>query len=243
MRSLCSGPPIRIAFLTDFHFDGPTPMWFLRRAVDAAMEHRPHIVLIGGDLWTYHIGDGDPAYRTLSGLSAPLGIYAVPGNHDIYVGRERQAEVIRAIGGGMLVNEGVTIGTHLGELYLAGADDPWRGEPDLPRAMVDRPRGVPSLLLAHQARTILGLCPDPPHLCLSGHTHGGQICWPTGRPVWFYDRHLLDHGRGWARVGRTWVYVSRGVGGAFMPLRLNCRPEVAVFELEGPGGESEVGSA
>lgn len=234
LRSWRPGTMVRAVFLTDFHFGDSTPTWFLRQAVDRAMAERPDLVLLGGDLWTYSRDPQEDAQHILAALHAPLGVYAVLGNHDLYVGREHAERLVTSIGGTLLTNAGVVLGTHGGQLYLCGVDDAWRGDPDLAAAMAGCPRGTASLLLAHQARSLLLPSPHRPDLCLAGHTHGGQVCWPWGRPLWFYDRHLLDHGRGWCRVGHTWLFVSRGLGSAPMPLRVNCPPEVLVLSLCGP---------
>jgi len=140
----------------------------------------------------------------------------------------------RAAGIAVLKNQGLVMETAAGSLWLCGVDDEWGGNPDPEAALRDRPEGMPSLMVAHNPVTALRFPPDGPDLCLCGHTHGGQWRYPSGKAIWIPQRRKLNHASGWKRVGHTWVYVSRGLGGGTLPFRLNCRPEITLLSLAGP---------
>jgi uncharacterized protein len=223
---------LRIALLTDLHAGEGTPMSVIRRACRLTMRHRPDLVAITGDLAADDAGGFSEVLHALDGLEAPLGVYAVPGNHDHTVGIEKwQREIgghprIRALTNRAIVH---TIGA--ARLCVAGVDDLSCGDPSLNALPPPGGRDV-TVLLAHdpdqaeQARRAY----DRIDLVLSGHTHGGQIRLPfigaLRNPSVVYEEGLRR--RPW-----TQVYVSRGIGTIHLPARFLCRPEVALLELTG----------
>lgn len=235
MRTFADDSRLRIGFLTDFHFGEVVPDAFLRRGAGAIMRMEPDLILLGGDYWNEGM-EGEEAARDILGLlEAPLGIYGVLGNHDHDVSAAGAVELLDGLGIGTLINEGVLLEDGPEPLWLCGVDDEWYGEPDFGAALEGRPEGVSALALAHNPVSLLRCSQRWPTLCLSGHTHGGQVCWPDGRAVWVDNAQSLNHSSGWTRVGSTWLYVSRGIGSATIPLRLYCRPEVTIIDLVGRG--------
>ncbi len=233
MRSLRPQASVRIAFLTDFHFGATVPAWFLESAAARAVGLRPDLILTGGDTLMFDAGAAAKARRALASLEAPLGVYGVLGNHDIWVSRSLSEALHREAGVELLVNRGLTLETPAGPLYLCGVDDAWAGFPNAKSALWDRPAGVPSLMVSHSPLALLDDPAHAPDLCLCGHTHGGQWCRADGSAYWIPHRRRLDLASGWGRVGRTRVYVSRGIGGAEIPIRIHCPPEVTLLELKG----------
>lgn len=231
LRSLGEGEPLRIAFLTDPHFGPTVPTWFLREAVERTMGLAPDLVLLGGDVLMLDERGAADAQAVLSLLRAPLGVYGVLGNHDIWVSRRLAERVHEQAGIELLANRGLVLATRLGPLYLAGADDAWSGASDAEAALAGCPEGVPSLLLAHSPASLLGMGEHPADLALCGHTHGGQVCLPSGRPLWTPHGKEIGISSGWGRVGRTWAYVSRGLGCTEVALRAWCPPEVTLLTL------------
>lgn len=223
---------LRIALLSDFHAGRLTPRSLLRRAADEAMRAQPHLIALTGDFVDRSPADLDRAMDATRDLWAPLGVYAVPGNHDHAAGAIGLWE--RAIASHQtledLTNRYVLL--HHGEatLCVAGIDDLQEGTPSLelpPPALRDT-----TILLAHnpdQAERSRR-ADDDVDLVLSGHTHGGQIRLPSLGPL-HRKSSIYDHGlqrRPW-----TQVYTSRGIGTTLLPIRLGARPEVALLELTG----------
>lgn len=221
---------LRVALLTDFHVGRTTPASTLRRAVRATLAETPHLIALAGDFVHRDPGDLHRALDGLRALSAPLGVFAVPGNHDrVRLGLPAWRRVLaRHPRIHDLTNRHVLIHRGDATLCIAGVDDLEEGSPAL-RLPPPGDRDV-TLLLAHnpdqaeRSRRRL----DQVDLVLSGHTHGGQIRIPFIGPVRTKST-TYDHGlrrRPW-----TQVYTSRGLGNTLLPIRFRARPELAVLEL------------
>jgi len=249
---------LRIVQLSDLHVGPLFRAGSVRSVVRLANSLQPDIVVLTGDFVSYRSMKYLPnAARELAGLRAPKGIFASLGNHDYWERAEGVRAALAACGGlRLLTNENVRIGPGL---YLAALDDLMSGHPDLGRAL----RGIPAdsgLILISHNPTVLPKVANRACFVIAGHTHGGQVALPflgprgtsripgVGSFEYFYEwagvrRH---HGRreaistyrypsGWYHEGRARMYVSRGIGcGLAVPLRLNCRPEVASFTLRRP---------
>jgi uncharacterized protein len=224
---------LRIALLTDLHAGEGTPMSVIRRAARLAMRERPDVIAITGDLAADDAPDFQGVLRALDCLRAPLGVYAVPGNHDHVIGIEQwQREMgehprIRALTNRSVVHE-------VGEarLCIAGVDDLSCGEPSLASLPSPDQRDV-TILLAHdpdQAERAKRAF-DSVDLVLSGHTHGGQIRLPLIGALRNPSAYGQLYEEGLRRRPWTQVYVSRGIGTIHLPARFLCRPEVAILEL------------
>lgn len=226
---------LRIALLTDLHAGGGTPLSVVRRACRLAMAERPDLVAITGDL----VEDDAPGFaavlEALDRLDAPLGVYAVPGNHDHVVGYGRWR---REVGAHPrirdLTNDAVIHELDGVRLCVAGVDDLSLGNPSLRALPPPEERDV-TILLAHDPEQAerARRADDRVDLIVSGHTHGGQVRLPwvgaIRNPV---ERDDL-YEEGLRRRPWTQVYTSRGVGTVHLPVRFLCRPEVAVLELTG----------
>lgn len=231
--------PLRVAQLSDLHYGPYLHAGSVRGWVrQAEAEEADLVVLTGDTVDRWFQGSLAPLVQALAGLSAPLGVWACLGNHDHYRFGAAVTELEDALaeaGITLLVNRGTLLRD---DLYLAGVDDYSSGAPNLSAALGGAPGGAATLLLCHQPDYFpqMTLSAD---LTLAGHTHGGQVRLPfVGTPVTsssYGERYL----QGWApppngRFGRA--YVTRGLGVSFLPVRLNCPPELAVFDLE-PGTE------
>lgn len=222
---------LRIALLTDLHVTGAPVPGLVRRAIDATLREQPDLIAVTGDL-----AEDEPGLRAsleaLGRLTAPLGVYAVPGNHDHRAGI---AAWRRAFAGTTairdLTNDFVLLERGGAHVCIAGVDDAAEGTPDL--ALPDPERRGLTVLLAHspdQAERCRRSY-DAVDLILSGHTHGGQIRLPFfGPPV-----HATDHPdlyvEGLRRRPWTQVYTARGLGTTRLPVRFLAPPELAILEL------------
>jgi predicted MPP superfamily phosphohydrolase len=230
----------RIVHLSDFHGGHGVPQAYLKEAVDLANCQNPDLIALTGDFIHKGFHYVDRVAETVGELIAPLGVYAVLGNHDFSVrnalGIRRHkalhAVVERALrqqGINVLRNRAIRLERGAAHLHLVGVDDLWCRGCDLATAFANLSRTVPCLLLAHNPTTVEHLQGKRCDLILSGHTHGGQINWPG------MGRFLLGpKGRRFAaglyRHGDSHLYVNRGIGYGFR-FRFKVRPEVAVVRL------------
>jgi predicted MPP superfamily phosphohydrolase len=172
------------------------------------------------------------AADALATLTAPDGVLAVRGNHDNWVSPRRVPEALRARGIRPLVNEHVVLAREGATLVIAGADNPaYADRDDLAAALEGVGEEQIVILLCHAPEIILRPLAARAALILSGHTHGGQIVLPLVGPLYVASKL----GRRWAaglhRLEHGWLYINRGLGEIFPPLRLLCPPEIAVITL------------
>jgi predicted MPP superfamily phosphohydrolase len=228
---------LTVVQLSDFHA-GFWPSFNMRaasRAVTMALEARPDLIVISGDLacGRHHLDD---LARELARLEAPLGVYAVAGNHDHGQSKAPFVEEVDLgfladCGVRLLVNECVTVRRGEAAVQVCGIDDWETGLADLPAvlARLDRRPGVVRLLLSHHADAVLATQPDDFAMMFSGDTHGGQICLPLpGRRILLSDLKAR-YAEGAYDAGGRPLYVTRGVGTSLLPFRAFCRPEIVVF--------------
>jgi predicted MPP superfamily phosphohydrolase len=163
------------------------------------------------------------------GLSAPLGVYGILGNHDHHVDLTFAQSALSSAGITPLVNRSITIRRGDTAIALVGVDDLWspHGGPDF------------SLLGGHPGKFRICLCHQPQgwrdaraagaHLTLSGHTHGGQIALPTRNLN--VARLTTRYIAGPYRRDESTLYVSRGIGVGAVPIRVGSPPELDVITL------------
>ena len=230
----------RIVQMSDFHGSREVSSAFLGEAVALAQEQKGDVIVLTGDFIHKGFHHIDRVARILGQLHAPLGVYAVLGNHDFSVrnalGYRRHQHLHRSVADALishgirvLQNETVPLARGQDTLYLAGVDDLWSRVCDLEQAFAGLSSTTPRVVLAHNPWTIAHLGEERCDLMLSGHTHGGQVKLPVlGRVA------LGPKGRRFAaglyQVGESWLYVNKGVGFGFR-LRYGVRPEVAVLKL------------
>jgi uncharacterized protein len=222
--------PLRIAWLTDLHHGEFVRTPSVRAWVDTALREAPDVVLLGGDLVDQTSGadpDGE-LFAELARLRAPLGVWAVAGNHDHgrYRGIRRFAAHLTGVGIGVLVNRGAALRD---DLFVAGLDDYRNGRPDLPATLRERPATGATVLVSHNP-DVLPEVPTDVGLTLSGHTHGGQVVLPGVGALTTSSRYGDRFLAGWVE-GPARGYVSRGLGVTSIPVRINCPAELTVLDL------------
>lgn len=216
---------LRVGLLTDLHRSDTVSERLASSAVDALMAEAPDLIVLGGDYVTW--GDRrfvGSAADILGRLSAPHGIFAVLGNHD----DDRDMPAALDAHGIEVLRDARTRLTLKGEpLDLAGVRYWTRRAGDIARII----RGSSSnlILLAHNPARLEEASQLGIPLMLSGHTHGGQIVLPGLGAVAARKFPIIA---GTGKKERTSAFVSRGVGTVYIPIRLNCPPEVAVLTLE-----------
>lgn len=178
--------------------------------------------------------DPEAASRILGGLKAPMGVYAILGNHDWAENGYAVAAALREGGATVLDNAHVAVRTPAGDrLTIAGVDDPIgpRGaRPDL--ALRGAPTDRPLIFLTHRPDEAMRL-PRPASLALAGHTHGGQIRLPFLGHLVSMSRHGFVGGLYATPKGP--LFVSKGVGTAALPFRFFNPPELILLTLTPAG--------
>jgi predicted MPP superfamily phosphohydrolase len=230
---------LRIGFLTDLHRSETVSDEMAATAVELLMSEAPDLIVLGGDYVTFGRGGGrrfvGAAAEALAPLSAPHGVFAVLGNHD---DERDMPAALQARGFTVLRDRRTRIHVRGEPLDIAGIDYWTRRIVDIERVV----RGASSnlMLLAHTPARLIEAAALAVPLVLSGHTHGGQIVLPGLGAVAAREFPVVE---GSARRESTAIFVSRGVGTVYIPVRLNCPPEVAVLTLEpvesfGPRGSA-----
>lgn len=235
---------LRVAVLTDFHLGPNLGPADLSRWVQASNAVTPDLVCVVGDLVDQaYRGDLSEFAELLPDLRAPLGVYAVPGNHDRTRYRRFGVfeDAMAASGVRLLMNEGEQVRD---DLYLAGIDDFRVGRPDLADALAHAPTRAPAsqvtrdpapatLLLSHNPDVIPEL-PDTDgggvDLLLAGHTHGGQVRLPGIGPLVTSSAYGARFADGWVPAPMP-AFVSRGLGVTGVPFRFACPAEIVVLDL------------
>ena len=173
------------------------------------------------------VGDWTDA---LKGLEAPLGVYAVLGNHDMGSG---EVPAIRQgfarAGIALLENAALPVNRAGERFWIAGLGDQIDQADDLAGTLRQIPGGAPTLLLAHEPY-IFAKVPDRVTLTLSGHTHGGQVYLPLlGRPG--LPRDLAAYAHGHIKARGKHLIVSAGLGVTGLPIRFLVPPEIGIVTL------------
>lgn len=224
---------VKIALATDIHAGIMVNNHWLQRIVETINGTEPDMVLLAGD-----IVDGDVTHaqeerlsEVLGSLTAPLGAYAVAGNHEYYTDT---AEALRAIESGgveVLLDEARDIE---GLFMLVGRKDIQAERFEGPRKtlgeILDGAGGnsgsPPVIVLDHTPARLEEAVEAGVSLQFSGHTHRGQLF-----PFNFITDAIFEQDWGFLEKGDTLVYVSCGVGTWGPPIRTNSRPEVVLFSI------------
>ena len=222
----------RIGFVTDCHV-GPTfSAAALARNLEPLASEEVDVCLFGGDYVSESARFAPAAAIVLKDLAprARHGGLAVLGNHDCAVGHRKVAGALEAAGIRVLRNQAVPIETAGGTLWIVGIDDALLGKPDPAAAFAGLPIGAAALGLWHEPDFAEQTARLGAFAQLSGHTHGGQLCFPLVGPL-----VLPPGGRrfvgGRHEASGMPVYTSRGIGVYRPPARLRCPPELTVATL------------
>lgn len=222
---------LRVGFLTDCHHDLGRPVALLEKGVALLNEARPDVIALGGDYVVKRAAGFDACTAVLARLRAPLGVYAILGNHDYWASSNLIAEKLAAVGLTVLRNRARRLVAPGGApFWIAGLDDACRLRADLNITLAGVPRDEFRILLAHEPEVADRVGGHRVDLQLSGHSHGGQVVLPfVGPPL--LPRLGRRYVRGLYRTPTHTLYTSRGVGGVPPYIRLNCPPEVTVLTL------------
>jgi predicted MPP superfamily phosphohydrolase len=226
------GCPLRVVQLTDIHagiFMTPDTM---RRYVDQVIALKPELFVLTGDYISNSTVFFPGFVEEVARVRAHYGTWSTLGNHENWYGQRGYFQAIfEQHGIQLLQNEHRVIQTNQGRFAVAGIDDLLSGRPDLEAALAGLIPGIPTILLSHRPEIFPRAAEYGIPLTLSGHYHGGQIklSLPWGDLSLAHLR--TPYPEGLYRIGRSKLYVSRGIGTTFTPIRLNAPPEITLFQL------------
>lgn len=226
----------RIALIGDVH----TGAWFiddrkLQRIVELTNQQQPDLVVLLGDYmvsnsWHGHRVEPEVTAAALKNLKAPLGVYAVLGNHDWWYNGEKCRLAFEQNGIHVLDNEVAEVSWHDKSFWLAGLADLWTRPQHINETIAKIPPGATVIVLTHNPDIFPRLPPTVP-LLLAAHTHGGQVTLPLiGAAVVPSDYgqkytvgHVFENGHH--------LYVTTGIGTSIMPVRFRVPPEIVILKI------------
>ena len=219
---------LKLLHVSDLHLDmaDETP----DALIEALNGTHYDVAVLTGDFRARTYGPIEPALEALSRVRPYLNetVYAVLGNHDSL----RMVPAMEDMGIRVLLNESITLERGSERIYLCGIDDPhYFGTDNMERAASDIPPYGTSILLAHSPEVYRQAAHAGFSMMLCGHTHGGQICLPGGKPVIVNARCPRRYCKGAWRYHSLVGYTSVGSGASIVHARLNCLPEIAIHRL------------
>jgi len=227
---------LRIAVLSDLHTGSDhNGIDKLQRLVERIDEKRPEMIVFLGDFVTGGPGgrhtelfvEPERIAQELKKLHAPLGVYAVLGNHDWWFDGHRVTRALTDVGITVLENQAVNIpAAH--PFWLGGIADLWTRNPDVPAILEQVTDDSPVVLFTHNP-DVFPLVPARVSLTLGAHTHGGQVQLPFWGPLvktsnyGYNEGHFVEEGRH--------LFVTTGIGTSIMGVRFLVPPELVLMTL------------
>lgn len=229
-------PKLRIAALSDLHVANP---WMtiarINRIVDTTNALKPDLIVLLGDYlqgvssdWAWDFPSITEWTTALGRLTAPLGTYAVLGNHDTDFIDIRQG--FKRVGIPLLENRAVRIQAYNHDFWLAGLADQELRRDNLEATLHQISGKQKVILLAHEPDIFPAVVRQERQiiLTLSGHTHGGQVWAPIfGNPVAEKRPYIYGH---YNQNGRNLI-VSAGLGCTRIPVRFMRPPEITLVNI------------
>jgi uncharacterized protein len=224
---------LKVAQLSDLHVGEQTPARRIQAAIAQVNAFRPDLVVLTGDYLCRDRSGVGLVREQLGGLRGP--VVAVLGNHDHWVDAPGAARALAGHGYAVLRNQNTTLVLRNAPFTVIGVDDLLTNHARPKEAFAGARRGS-RLVLAHGPRTADQLRRlGEPLLCLSGHTHGGQVNIPGFTRLVLRTVAHEPYDRGLFRVGPVQLYVNRGVGNSALRVRVNSAPEVTLAVLRSAG--------
>jgi predicted MPP superfamily phosphohydrolase len=227
---------VRVAFVSDLHVG--SPHWGLSRLHELVLKvnaEQPDLILLGGDylingVWFGEHVEVEPIAMELAQLRAPLGVFAVLGNHDWWNNGPKVRAVFEAHGVTVLDDEVRRLQFKGKSLCLLGVRDETQRLRTARKELELSLPGMPLLVLMHEPDLFADF-DERATLTLAGHTHGGQVDLPLlGRrivPSRFGPRYAAGH----IVEGGRHLFVTTGVGTSIVPVRFRVPPEIALLTL------------
>jgi len=225
-----SGRPVRLVQISDLHLEAFDD--YFRKVAALVGGLNPDLIVLTGD-YLEEERNIRGVLDFLRALKAPQGVFAVQGNWEYWSRLEGENLRRHFAGAGvrLLINERVDLAINGQQLSLLGLDYP--SSSDQLRRLQEQPDPARfNLLLSHVPAFSHEQLGQQIGLVLCGHTHGGQVRLPLLPPL-YLPRFSGRFVAGLYRVGQHQIplYVNRGIGTSVLPVRLNCRPEITIVEM------------
>lgn len=218
-----NSPALKIAQISDLHIGVNIGVSYVKNVVRLANASQPDCIVLTGD-----IGDGDSrmhqaAIAELAHLQAPLGVFLILGNHELYWQAGEWVKAFKAAGLQVLIDEARDMNWQGQPLTILGLA-PSASKPIAEQLAAHHAKG-PVLVLSHYPSRAEEAAAAGAKLFLAGHTHGGQY-WPWSWLIYFFHRYA----KGYYQLNGMHIYINRGTGYWGPPLRLGARAEVSLVE-------------
>jgi predicted MPP superfamily phosphohydrolase len=226
------GHSLRVVQLTDIHAGIYMTREEMRRFAHQAAALQPDLFVLTGDYISNSMQFLPGCVEEMARVRARYGSFATMGNHERWYGQQSEIlAIFKQHGITFLLNAHRVIHTERGSFAVVGIDDLFSGRPDLEAALDGLGSSLPKILLSHRPEIFPQAAARGIPLTLAGHYHGGQIklSLPGGDLSLAHLR--TPYPEGLYRIKNCHLYVSRGIGTTFTPVRLNARPEVTLFHL------------
>lgn len=229
-----TGQILTIAQFSDTHLGFQFDLEQLQKTVDMINAQKPDLIFFTGDLIDHanSYDQIDEVGAVLAQLEAPLGKYAIYGNHDYGGGAERHYQQICAEGGfTLLVNDVKKITLSNNKLLcIGGLDEVMLGQPDEAAVEAQFSPVAVNILLLHEPDYI-DRFETKPQLAVAGHSHGGQIQLPFFGPL-ITTAYAEEYNDGAYPLGDMLLYVNTGLGTTKLPMRFAVPPVITFYQLE-----------
>jgi len=244
--------PLRVVLLSDFHVDNVhMPPDRVREIARRVTDLHPDVVLLAGDYIGGDVFKGrrefgarpmrspkeialdEDGLRALGAFDAPLGVYAVMGNHDCWWDCDRTRDVLAQTRIHFLENQAARLARPGGDVWILGVEDGQTQDPDFTATEAQAPAGAAVLSLTHNPGLFDWQSNHTP-IQLSGHSHAGQVRLPFIGSIVRVCRHTEDTAKGWTIENGRILIVTRGLGSSGIPVRFGAPPQIMVLNLR-PG--------
>jgi predicted MPP superfamily phosphohydrolase len=231
-----SGPPLRIAFFSDLHAGSPhINESYIKSLVQKINALSPDLILIGGDIVINGVVAGnymsiEHITSMLKDLKAPLGTYAVLGNHDWWNDGHHIRQTLEKNGIAVLENDAKLIQMGTFNFWLVGIGDDFTNHADAKAALSQVHSEAPRILFMHDPAALFQV-KEKFFLTLAGHLHGGQVYVPGIGAIITPGKAPKDWAGGWVDFELGSLFVSKGIGTSIFPVRFNAPPEFVILDL------------
>jgi uncharacterized protein len=227
---------LRIALIADIHTGGPfIDDQKLQQIVALTTQQNPDLIVLLGDYmspnsWHSHRVEPEVTAAAMKNLHAPLGVYAVLGNHDWWYNGGKVRRAFEASGIPVLDDEVAEVKWQNRSFWLAGLADFWTRPQHVGETIARVPQGAPLIAITHNPDVFPGLPRSVP-LLLAAHTHGGQVNLPLIGTLIVPSRNGRKYTAGHIFENGHHMFVTTGIGTSILPVRFRVTPEIVILTI------------